>query len=337
MRISFVCLLAFLLTVLSGCKNDPLDVDVSGIDTKVNFGRLDRELFALNPSSGQTETEGLHQKYGDFFEVYTNGILRLGQPESEGFPYAVAQFITNENMRTLHDDVQSEFGELEHIQSELTDAFKYFKYHFPDSLIPNVVFIISALNNNIVTNQNSLGIGLDMFLGADYPVYPMAGFPQYIFQNMKPDQVVPQAMKGWLQSMFEDAAERNSLLDHMVFEGKLLYALDATLRKTNDSTKIGFSPYAMQWCTEYEPRIWAHLVDEELLYTTDYMTINKWINQAPFVAGIPKDSPGRLGQWVGWQIVRNYMNENPNMTLEQLMLNQNSQDILARSKYKPKI
>ena len=93
----------------------------------------------------------------------------------------------------------------------------------------------------------------------------------------------------------------------------------------------------MQWCAEYEPRIWAHLVDQELLYTTEYMNINKWINQAPFVAGIPKDSPGRLGQWVGWQIVRKYMQEKPETTLIQLITNQDSQYILAQSKYKPKL
>lgn len=337
MRISHNWLLTLLLFFIVGCDTDPLDVDVSSINAEVTFERLDQELFALNPAEGQTKTKQLHEKYGDFFDAYTNGILRLGDPNSDAFPYAVAQFVTNENTRTLHDDIQSEFGDLTEVESDLTEGFKHFKYHFPDSLIPKVVFIVSALNNNIITTEATLGIGLDMFLGADYPVYPMAGFPKYIYDNMKPDQVVPQAMKGWLQSMFEENAELNSLLDHMVFEGKLLYALDATLRTTEDSTKIGFNPYAMQWCKEYEPRIWAHLVDQELLYTTDYMLINKWINQAPFVAGIPKDSPGRLGQWVGWQIVRRYMKENPTVTVEQLMLNQNSQDILARSKYKPKI
>jgi uncharacterized protein YjaZ len=79
------------------------------------------------------------------------------------------------------------------------------------------------------------------------------------------------------------------------------------------------------------------LVDNELLYTTDKMLVNKWVNQAPFIAGIPKQSPGRLGQWVGWQIVRNYMKESPEVTIQNLMDNQNAQEIFTRSKYKPKI
>ncbi|MBI1286833.1 MAG: hypothetical protein GC178_04570 [Flavobacteriales bacterium] len=337
MRISRHWPIILSILALMGCNSNPLDVDVSHIEVNMGYGRLDQELFALDPTAGKTDTKTLQDKYGEFFTLYSEGVLQLGNPEDGSFPFAVAQFITNENMLTLHSDVEKQFGNLEGIEEQLTDGFRHFKYHFPDSLVPNVVFVISALNNSVIASKTTLGIGLDMFLGADYPVYPLAGFPKYMFDNMKPDQVVPQAMKGWLQSMFETEAERKTLLDHMVFEGKLLYALDATLRNTEDSVKVGFSPYAMEWCQTYEPRIWAHLVDEELLYTTDYMTINKWINQAPFVAGIPKDSPGRLGQWVGWQIVRKYMQENPNISLQQLMLNQNAQDILAHSKYKPKL
>ncbi len=337
MRFKLLSVLLLFVMVHSGCKKDRLDVDVSNSDVQLEFKRLDQDLFALNPSAGQTNTAELHARYGDFFVDYAEGVLRLGDPESEGFQFAVAQFITDENMKTLYEDVQFEYEDLSGIEQDLTEAFRYFSYHFPDSVIPNVVFNISALNYAIVATPTTLGIGLDMFLGADYPVYPMIGLPKYMYDNMKREQIVPQAMKGWLQSTYETDAVRNTLLDYMVFEGKLLYVLDATLRSSPDSTKIGFSSSAMKWCQDYEARIWAHLIEQELLYATEYMNINKWINQAPFVAGIPKDSPGRLGQWVGWQIVRKYMDENPDVTLIELMNNQNSQDILTRSKYKPKL
>jgi hypothetical protein len=337
MRIRPLGAIFFLIVALNGCNKDPLDVDVSNLEPQLTFKRLDQDLFNLNPAAGETDTEGLYAKYGEFLIDYTEGVLRIGNPESEAFPYAVAQFITVENMLTLYNDVQTEYENIEPIESAFTDAFAHYKYHFPDSTVPEIVFNISALNYAIVATPSTLGIGLDMFLGADYPIYPMVGLPQYMYKNMKPEQVLPQAIKGWLQSMYETEAERDNLLEYMVFEGKLLYCTDALLRNTPDSIKIGFSPDAMDWCTAYEARVWAHLVDEELLYSTEYMNINKWINQAPFVAGIPKDSPGRLGQWVGWQIVRNYMKNNPEATILQLMENQNAHDILTRSKYKPKL
>ena len=329
--------LILLVLFLVGCEQDPLDVDVSATEIELEFQRLDQDLFALNPAAGQTNTDALYEKYGDFFIDYCEGVLRIGNPEAEGFQYSVAQFITDESMKTLYEDVQFEYEDVTPIEEQLTEAFRYFKYHFPDSTIPKIVFNISALNYAIVATPTTLGIGLDMFLGANYPIYPMVGLPKYMYDNMKPEQVVPQAMKGWLQATYETDAKRETLLDYMIFEGKLLYVLDAVLRESGDSTKISFSTNAMQWCAEYEPRIWAHLVDQELLYTSEYMNINKWINQAPFVAGIPKDSPGRLGQWVGWQIVRKYMQEKPESTLLGLITNQDSQYILAQSKYKPKL
>ena len=337
MRFSLIGATLSISLLFAGCNQDPLDVDVSDLDPQLEFKRLDQDLFALNPAAGQTDTDQLYGKYGDYLVDYTQGVLRIGHPESESFGYSVAQFITDDNMKALYDDVQEEYSDVSEIESQLSSAFAYYMYHFPDSTVPEIVFNISALNYAIVATPKTLAIGLDMFLGADYPVYPMVGLPQYMIRNMKPQQVVPQAMKGWLQSMYETDAKRNSLLDHMIFEGKLLYAMDALLRKTPDSVKIGFAPESMDWCQAYEARVWAHLVDQELLYTTEYMDINKWINQAPFVSGIPKDSPGRLGQWVGWQIVRKYMRNNPEVNMLQLMENQNAQDILACSKYKPKL
>ena len=337
MKIYAIVVSLFLLFVLAGCNSDPLDVDTKGLETELRFNRLDQDLFALNPAAGQTKTDELVLKYGQFFTDYSEGVLQIGNPQDESFDYSVAQFITDENMKVLFKDTQNEYQDISKIEAELNSAFTYFRYHFPDSTIPNIVFMISALNYPVVATHNTLGISLDMFLGADYAVYPMVGLPQYMYDNMKPDQAVPQAMKGWVQSMYETEATRNNLLEHMVFEGKMLYVMDALLRNRADSAKIGFTQESMDWCKNYEARVWAHMVDQELLYTTEYMSINKWINQAPFVAGIPKESPGRLGQWVGWQIVKNYMTMNPNITIQQLMTDQNAQVILEKSKYKPKL
>ena len=337
MRIYHYGLLFSVLVFFGGCNSDPLDIDLKGIEVELTVKRLDQDLFALNPTDGQTDTQMLEDKYGNFLTDYCDGMLRIGRPGSPSFPYSVAQFITEESVKTLYDDSQTEYENIDDIEAGLTDAFHYFKYHFPDSVVPEIVFNISALNYAIVTTETTLAIGLDMFLGADYPVYPMVGFAEYRFLNMKRQQVVPQALKGWLQSMFETEAKRSTLLEYMIFEGKLLYVLDAVLREAPDSIKIGFRPQAMEWCSRYEARVWAHLVDQELLFSTDHMLVNRWVNQAPFISGIPKESPGRLGQWVGWQMVRAYMKENPKTTIQRLMNEQNAQQILTTSKYKPKL
>lgn len=318
----------------TGCTTNPHAVDLNGAELTVELKRLDEDLFQ-DTTGIQVDVSALQGKYGEFLRDYTVGVLRIGDPVDPGFAFSLSQFTSDASMRTLYDDSRKDFTDVTDIHVQLNKAFSYFHYHFPDSTVPQVVLNISGLNFAIVATENTLGIGVDMFLGADYGVYPLVGLPQYMFRNMKRDQVVPQAMTGWLQSMYEETAPNNNMLDRMIFHGKILYALDATLVEWPDSAKIGYTQEEMKWCAESETAVWAHIIEQQLLYSTDQLLLNKWMNQAPFIAGIPKQSPGRLGQWVGWQIVRRYMKEHPETTLQDLMATKAPQEILSRSRYKP--
>jgi len=61
----------------------------------------------------------------------------------------------------------------------------------------------------------------------------------------------------------------------------------------------------------------------------------KYINPAPFTSYFPEESPGRTGIWLGWQIIRSYMDKNQDITLPQLMDNFDVQGILEKSGYRP--
>jgi uncharacterized protein YjaZ len=72
----------------------------------------------------------------------------------------------------------------------------------------------------------------------------------------------------------------------------------------------------------------------ELMYSEDVEKYYSFFNSAPFTRGMPPESPGRIGNWVGYQIVDSYMN-NTDVSLQSLMSNNNSQEILLKSKYRP--
>ncbi|NOZ45244.1 MAG: hypothetical protein GXO79_00525 [Chlorobi bacterium] len=86
---------------------------------------------------------------------------------------------------------------------------------------------------------------------------------------------------------------------------------------------------------KYEEDIWTYLIEKKVLYSTEYMQIKRYIDDAPFTPSFSKKSPGRIGIWVGWQIVRSYMKNRTDVDLIKLMNNNNYQKILNRSKYKP--
>jgi uncharacterized protein YjaZ len=59
------------------------------------------------------------------------------------------------------------------------------------------------------------------------------------------------------------------------------------------------------------------------------------MGESPFIQGFPEGSPSRIGHWLGWQIVKAYMLNNPKIPIKELMRNNNMQQILDASKYKP--
>ncbi|RYD80660.1 MAG: gliding motility lipoprotein GldB, partial [Sphingobacteriales bacterium] len=72
---------------------------------------------------------------------------------------------------------------------------------------------------------------------------------------------------------------------------------------------------------------------------TEYQKIQVYLSDGPFTPGLGenRESAPKLGVWTGWQIVRKYMKENPKITLQDLMADNDAQRILNLSKYKPKM
>jgi hypothetical protein len=126
-----------------------------------------------------------------------------------------------------------------------------------------------------------------------------------------------------------------TFLDRMILNGKILYFLDAMLPFEEDEIKISYTNEQLDWCHSHEANLWQFFIENELLYETEITLINKFFNDGPFTRGF-EGSPARLGSWMGWQIVRAYMNQNPEISLQQLLDETNSQKILSGSDYKPK-
>ena len=61
----------------------------------------------------------------------------------------------------------------------------------------------------------------------------------------------------------------------------------------------------------------------------------KYTADGPFTSALSKESAPRIGYWTGWQIIKQYMDHNPEVTVEQLMKETDAQKILTKAKYKP--
>tara|TARA_B100000575_G_scaffold288235_1_gene287934 strand:- start:806 stop:1171 length:366 start_codon:yes stop_codon:yes gene_type:complete len=121
----------------------------------------------------------------------------------------------------------------------------------------------------------------------------------------------------------------------MIHAGRIQYILSKILPNYNDSIIMGYSDSQIQWCENNEMSIWNFFIEEDLLYSTKYEDIVKYLNPAPYSKGMPQKSPGQVAVWVGWQIVKAYMNNFPDSSLQDLMTINDAQYLLKKSKYKP--
>jgi hypothetical protein len=182
-----------------------------------------------------------------------------------------------------------------------------------------------------------------MFLGSYgekfYPALRQS-IPQYIARRFTPENVAPRVIEAFVrEEMYPEQDQDRSLLAKMIYNGKILYMMDAFMPEVADTLKIGYTTRQLAWCQENEGGIWAYLLENDLLFNSDYMEIQKYLAEAPFTPGVGENSNSapKLGLWTGWQIVRKYMDKNPDVTLQQLMLEKDPQKILTDSKYKPKL
>ena len=332
--IFFICFLA------AACKNKT-EVDVSHISVSVPFERFDKELSDLKPNQLSDKAPQLKQKYSHFYADYMESMLGVGPVTDTAYYSALRIVLANKDYRELADEVNRTFPNMAVRQNELTDALKQIRYYYPKQKLPRLITFFSGFALQTPVGNDYIGIGLDMFLGRDSKFYPalVQSIPQYISRRFTPENITPRVMEGFIrEDMFPDKDADRSLLSKMIYNGKILYMMDAVMPAVADSLKIGYSNQQMEWVSEYQPDVWAYFLENNLLYETDYLKIQRYLTDAPFTPGIGENSKSapKLGVYIGWQIVKKYMAKNPDVTLQQLMAEPDSQKILNSSKYKPK-
>lgn len=234
------------------------------------------------------------------------------------------------------------FPNLEKPQLELDQAFRYIRYYYPQQKFPRLISFISGFAVQTPIGNDYIGIGLDMFLGKNgerfYPALRQS-IPEYISRRFNPENISPRVIEAFIrEEMFPENDANRNLLSKMVYNGKILYFMDTVLPEIPDVLKISYTKEQLQWCQDYEAEIWAYFLENELLFESDYLIIQKYLAEAPFTPGIGENSSSapKLGVWTGWQIVKQYMERNPDISIQQLMLENDAQKILAASKYKPR-
>lgn len=329
-------ILAVCAAMFHGCKRDKYKVDVDKVPLEMRYRRLDRDVFRTPKATADEVLAKVKADYPDFYRPYFSGVLGLGDPDRPEFNVPLAGFINDVYINQLVDEVNKTYSQTEPLEKELTAAFKRYHAFVPEAAVPDVVFCISALNYSVVATDSVMAIGLDMFLGRNFEPYRALSFPDYILYRKDREHLLPEVLQGWLLSEFPRDPSRNALVDHMVYTGKIMFLLGIMLPGYDDEKLFGYTPEAVRFIRENEAQVWAYFIENKLLFTEDKREIMKFVDEAPFAAGMPREVPGRIGIWVGRNLVRSYMDSNPGVTVAQLMADNDYRAIFTQSKYKPR-
>jgi len=238
--------------------------------------------------------------------------------------------------KEIYNEINLVYPNLDDEKNDLIKFYNNFNSYFPTYKLPRIITLISDVQyeNRVILADSLLLIGLDNYLGSDHLFY--GSIPQYISDNLISRMIVSDVAEEYAHYIIP---KNNfyTFLDRIIFHGKVLYFKDIMLPKLDDRYKIGYSKSNMEWANDNENFVWTYFVEKELMFSSDNKLTNRFINVAPFskfYLSIDNETPGMIGKFIGWQIVKYYMKNNKTTLVEMILMN--PIDIYNKSKYKPK-
>ncbi len=336
--LTFIVLISFAIS----CKKSGIP-DVSKISADIEFVRTERELASVKK---REEWTLLIQQNPAFFQIYNNEILPVLKSNNQDSSFiSLNEFLADTMVHDLFLKVEKEYGDIEDVKQATAQMYKYFKYYFPKyTSIPRIYTFISEFGYQIFIfedqgGKDGIGLGLDMFLNpqVDYKMVDPdnTNFSDYITRTWNRHHI-PRKIADLHISDLLGEAPGHRLIDHMIHNGKALYIADMVLPEVHDTIITEYSDRQLKWCLENELQMWSFFFDQKLFFETSPGKIGKYIHPSPGSPDMPAEAPGRTANFIGWQIVKAYMDRYPETTLQQLLDMKDSQMMMEKSKYKPR-
>lgn len=311
-----------------GCVYQP---DISDIEVDLNYVSLTNEFLDIK------SPEELAGFFSDHPVIAHYFFRKFESRNDQEFYEKVLNKITNPHIDSLQMEVNRVFNDEEQLKEEFETAFKHLKYYYPDVQIPRIKTIATGFEQDMYVSDSLIIVGLDYYLGEGAKYRPLDMY-QYLLRRYSPDYVVPSVMLiyGISPRFNQTDISDKTVLAEMVAYGKAFYFAKHMIPCKPDSILIWYSDEEISGAQNNVDIIWTHFVENQILYETSHEVKRKYIEERPKTVEIGNAAPGRIGTWLGWQIVRSYMRKNENITFPELMATENPQEIFKDSKYRPK-
>jgi hypothetical protein len=337
----------FAISLLITCNNKKSIPDVSDIKVGLALQRFDVDFFAMDTNHIANGISGLTVKYPVLLPLFVQTIV--GVTDTTGVKDFYGRY------KQVFDSSQKLYSDFDPVKKQIETALKYVKYYFPSYELPGVITtVVGPMNSRQDLAQMGngdytpnfmgpgfIGISLQFYLGQDFSLYKHEYFitnvaPLYISRRFTKEYIISDVLKLVTEDIIPDKSKGKPLVEQMIEKGKQWWLLDKFLPKVQDSVKTGYTRQQLDWCEQNEGLIWSYISKNEDLNTINPATIQTYIGEAPFTQGFsPELSPGNIGQWIGWQIVKKYAEKKSGLKPGEIMQT-DPRLILEEAKYKPR-
>lgn len=309
-----------LFIIFSSCQRNNLDIDTSDITLNVGFHDVD----SLFQNADLAATDSIHHhlisKFGDIylFEVEMN--LQLSASDSL-FSFALHNFYNNEYIQSIYAAIAELKGDISTQELKTVEAFKRLKFHFPSYSPPTNIIYINKLFSEIQVGDSVLSIGLENYIGPSHDLLkniPNDQLHQWQKDRMDPSFIARDMVLKWIQVNLFEAMDEN-LIKHIIQAGKILYVLKAAFPHESDAFILRYSDEQFAVAAENEQHFWNYLVTENLLFQNNIREKNNFLNEGPHTIGLPEKVPDRMGQFLGFQMVKNFVKKHKALSLPELL------------------
>jgi hypothetical protein len=323
--------LVFFILFLFACapEKDPRIPDEGSLEVvKIPIHRYGKALFSIPLDTFEAGLREIQDEYRFFLDGDLNDTLNV---------LRLKQFVSDPLLREIAAECQHRYPSLANLEDSLSLMFAHYRHHYPEAMRPDVFTYISGLHyeNPVQYFGEVMIIGLDMYLGPEAPWYGQIGMPQFFAARCTPSHILPHCALEIARSHNAEP-EKEDFLSKMFYDGKRTFFAGMLLPGVAENLLLNYSPAQYQWCLENEKKLWAFLVSNEYLYSTDQALINRFRQDGPFTHAFGSESPPRLATFAGWRMLSSYMQNNPEVSLQDLMQETDAHRVFRESGYKPR-
>ena len=296
-------------------------------EVNIEVKRLEKELFA---ATSQSEVRKILEDNPNYTQYFLDGDQ---YPNLDILADKVFQLSKDDFIDTLYTEASEVYEDISEVKSQLEEVIGRLKTLFPDKQTPNLVTTVTGMYNDLLITDSQIIVGIDFFIG-DEATYRPINIPNYMLKRYDKEHLVAIIAK-FMASTQVATSPKNTLLSEMIDFGKTYYLTSRLLPCVPDSILMGYSFEEMEVVKENEKIIWANFVENKILYETSHFTKQKFLGERPNIYEISAKCPGRVGAWIGWRIVEDYMRKNK-VDLLTLLDDTDHDRIFSKSGYKPK-